>query len=260
MFVLLTGYVPFYGNTDKEILSAIEEKEPDFKEEEWEDKSSEAKDLVLKMLNKDQYSRISCNDAINHPWFKKFNLTSEVPEIELQNIYNSLITFKVSSEYLFQQATISYMLHNIVKQDDIKYVRQLFINLDKRGFGKLSYKEIVTGFESKLSGVSESKINKVFKSIDINSTGYIEYSEFLRACINKVNLLSETNLKNTFTVLSKSENVQFISPSEFKSVLGLQSKFSDSVWEEIIRKIDINGDNQIEYDEFKEVMLKFIEN
>lgn len=259
MFILLTGYVPFYGNSDKEILTAIEEKDPDFKEEEWEDKSSEAMDLVKKMLNKDQYTRITCKDAINHPWFKKFNLISDVPENELQNIYNSMITFKVSSEFLFQQATIAYMLHNIVKQEDIKYVRQLFINLDKQGYGKLSYKEIVNGFSLKLNDVSESKINKVLKSIDINSTGYIEYSEFLRACINKQNLLSETNLKNTFTVLSKSENVQYISPSEFKSVLGLQSKFSDSVWDEIIRKIDINGDNQIEYDEFKDVMLKFID-
>jgi hypothetical protein len=48
----------------------------------------------------------------------------------------------------------------------------------------------------------------------------------------------------------------------------LQTKFSDKLWEQIIKTIDINGDNQvfklilkillqIEFDEFREMMLKF---
>ncbi len=50
----------------------------------------------------------------------------------------------------------------------------------------------------------------------------------------------------------------YISPSEFKSILGLQSKFSDKTWDQIIKTIDIDGNGQIEYDEFKDMMLKFI--
>jgi calcium-dependent protein kinase len=82
--------------------------------------------------------------------------------------------------------------------------------------------------------------------------------EFVRACVNKHKLLTEEHLKTAFILFTKSDENRTISPQEFKSILGLQSKFSDKTWEQIIKAIDINGDNQIEFDEFKEMMLKFI--
>ena len=35
-------------------------------------------------------------------------------------------------------------------------------------------------------------------------------------------------------------------------------KFSDKQWDTIIKTIDKNGDNEIEYDEFKDMMLLFL--
>ncbi len=82
----------------------------------------------------------------------------------------------------------------------------------------------------------------------------------MRACINKKELLAEENLKKVFALFTKAENVENVSISctNFKNILGLSSKFSDKQWETIIKTIDKNGDNEIEYDEFKDMMLLFL--
>lgn len=57
--------------------------------------------------------------------------------------------------------------------------------------------------------------------------------------------MTEDHLKITFILFTKDENKN-ISPTEFKNILGLQSKFNDKTWEQIIKTIDINGDNQVQ--------------
>ena len=148
------------------------------------------------------------------------------------------------------------MIHHITKKEETDEIRRLFIFLDQKGDGKLTYSEITSGFK-KCKGYSERDLLKVLKSIDYSKGGSIEYEEFVRACIDKHSLLTEENLKTAFLLFTKDPSKIYISPSEFKSILGLQSKFTDKTWEQIIKAIDINGDNQIEFDEFKEMMLKF---
>jgi Ca2+-binding EF-hand superfamily protein len=178
--------------------------------------------------------------------------------IEVMNkLYRNIVSFKTDPKYFFQQAAIAFMVHNIVKKEDLVEIRNLFLYLDQKGDGRLIYKEITNGFKQ-CKNYNEKDILRVVKFIDISKMGYIEYQEFVRACVDKVALLSEENMKNAFILFAKDENKEFILPSEFKSILGLQSKFSDSTWDEIIKAVDINGDNKIEYDEFKDMMLKFI--
>lgn len=150
------------------------------------------------------------------------------------------------------------MIHNIMKKEDIQEIRNLFLYLDTKGDGRLTYKEITTGFK-KCKGYNEKDILKVLKFIDVSKSGAIDFQEFIGACSNKTALLSEDNMKNAFILFAKDETKDYILPSEFKSILGLQSKFNDNTWDEIIKAVDANGDNQIEYDEFKEMMLKFIQ-
>ncbi len=42
-------------------------------------------------------------------------------------------------------------------------------------------------------------------------------------------------------------------------MLGVGKKFgSENIWDEIIREVDKNGDGEISYEEFKEMMQKFL--
>jgi len=66
-------------------------------EPEWADVSSEAKDLVAKLLTFNPEERISAFDALKHPWIDKFaeagKVDTKVAARTLQNLQN----FRVSA-------------------------------------------------------------------------------------------------------------------------------------------------------------------
>ena len=51
----------------------------------------------------------------------------------------------------------------------------------------------------------------------------------------------------------------FITPEEVKCILGFGKMISETAWSEVVRQVDVNGDGKISYDEFKKMMLKFME-
>jgi calcium-dependent protein kinase len=64
-------------------------------------------------------------------------------------------------------------------------------------------------------------------------------------------------LQITFKLFDK-DNSGSITPEELKAILGLSSKYSDKVWNEIINQIEHNKDDEVTYDEFRNMMLKLI--
>jgi calcium-dependent protein kinase len=71
LYILLAGRLPFDGETDEEIKKKIMKGSFKFYETEFSDVSVQAKDLISKMLTLDTKSRISAQEAVNHPWFLK---------------------------------------------------------------------------------------------------------------------------------------------------------------------------------------------
>ena len=71
-YILLCGYPPFNGETDKEIMEAVKKGEFDFPEEEWSVITEEGKDLIKKMLTYDPKKRLSASQVLSHPWFSTF--------------------------------------------------------------------------------------------------------------------------------------------------------------------------------------------
>lgn len=70
LYIILCGYPPFYGNTDREILYRVQKAEFDFEGDEWEGISDSAKDLISKMIT-GPIKRLTAMEVINHPWVKK---------------------------------------------------------------------------------------------------------------------------------------------------------------------------------------------
>ena len=90
------------------------------------------------------------------------------------------------------------------------------------------------------------------------------------ATIDKLLLLQEEKLQMAFQLFDK-VNISFfvlnyiqngtgsISANEVKEVLGVGKKLSnDEVWEDIVREVDLDGDGSISYEEFKTMMIKFL--
>lgn len=81
LYLMLCGYEPFYGETEKALLNANMTAHVDFPDSEWKKVSPEAKDLVKQMLKIDPKERISARDAIEHPWIASIvNEQTDRPE------------------------------------------------------------------------------------------------------------------------------------------------------------------------------------
>ena len=69
--------------------------------------------------------------------------------------------------------------------------------------------------------------------------------------------MTEEKLQITFKMFDK-DGSGSITPEELKGILGLSTKYSDKVWNEIISQIEHNKDDEVTYEEFKNMMLKLI--
>lgn len=72
MYILLTGEPPFNGKNDNDILKSVKVGKYPTSSNEYKWLSSDAKDLIKKLLTVDAKSRISAADALDHPWIKKY--------------------------------------------------------------------------------------------------------------------------------------------------------------------------------------------
>lgn len=90
---MLTGVPPFTGTDDKAILLKVSKGAFSLKLPELREISTEAKDLLSKMLEKDKNKRFSAEECLNHPWFQKVTDGSRVSKTTLNKALTNLSTF-----------------------------------------------------------------------------------------------------------------------------------------------------------------------
>ncbi|XP_044035823.1 myosin light chain kinase, smooth muscle-like isoform X2 [Siniperca chuatsi] len=78
-FILLSGESPFQGNSDPETLALVTAACYEFDQESFEDISDQAKDFISSLLKKDRRCRLSCAEALAHPWMVSFTPLNRRP-------------------------------------------------------------------------------------------------------------------------------------------------------------------------------------
>lgn len=257
MYMLLSGTPPFNGNDDYEIFESIENSSLKFPEKYFKNVSEEAIDLIKNLINRDVKKRFSAQEALDHKWFKSsFNDNEEIDSEKLENISESLRKFNCNQK--FQQACVSYIVHNMLKNEEIVEYRKIFQKFDKNSDGRLSREELIQGFGEIMSpGEAKEEVNRLIDSIDSDKNNYIEFEEFLSAFMDKKKLFKEENLKETFKLFDKDDSGS-ITIDEVKSIMGGKAIVKNQVWDEILSDVDQNSDGKISYEEFKGIMKKMI--
>ena len=261
MYILLCGSPPFFGINEEEIYRKILTCNFTFRHKIWNEISQEAKDLINRLLELDPKKRINANDALNHPWFKLFNCDTinnkKFNEKNLISIIKNIYEFR--AEQKLQQATLAFLVHNLSSQEEILELKEVFCFFDKNNDGRLTKQELHEGLNKiyNTNNIAYS-LDSIMKTIDTDNNGFIEFEEFARASIDKEKLLTEKNLKIAFDLFDKDKSGG-ISCSELKYILGdYNNKVKESVWRNMINEIDLNGDGQICFEEFKTMMNNVI--
>ena len=77
-YLMLSGSLPFSGKDEHEIAKNVVYSPVNFEKKPiWKEISKEAKDFISKLLDKDLKTRIDMKKALEHSWFKLFNLKDE---------------------------------------------------------------------------------------------------------------------------------------------------------------------------------------
>ncbi|XP_047428666.1 myosin light chain kinase, smooth muscle isoform X2 [Mugil cephalus] len=72
-YILLSGESPFQGNSDAETLALVTAAQWEFDEDSFEEITEQAKNFISSLLNKDTRQRMSCAEALAHPWMAAFD-------------------------------------------------------------------------------------------------------------------------------------------------------------------------------------------
>ena len=68
VYILLCGFPPFYADNDAQLFEKIKRGQYEFLRPYWDPISETAKDFIDKMLRVDPKQRITCEQALAHPW------------------------------------------------------------------------------------------------------------------------------------------------------------------------------------------------
>lgn len=112
VYILLCGYPPFYGNCGEDcgwqrgetchecqniLFHSIQDGCYDFPEAEWATISSEAKDLISRLLVKDARKRMSAAGVLKHPWICRSSAETSRPLVTPQVIRRNQSARELSS-------------------------------------------------------------------------------------------------------------------------------------------------------------------
>ncbi|KAL4657788.1 myosin light chain kinase, smooth muscle-like isoform X2 [Arapaima gigas] len=75
-YILLSGESPFQGNSDSETLALVTAAQLEFNEESFQEISDQAKDFISGLVKKDKRRRLSCDEALAHPWMAGFAMAN----------------------------------------------------------------------------------------------------------------------------------------------------------------------------------------
>ena len=166
---------------------------------------------------------------------------------------------KFNATSKLKQATFAFIASQLLSKQERENIDKVFRAMDTNGDGKLDKKEIQSGYLEFFGKVmSDEEVDDMFSKVDVDDSGAIDYSEFVVASMNEKNLLSNNKLQSAFKMFDK-DGGGSISTEEIRQVLSFGQNLEESVVNEIIKQVDANGDGEISFDEFAEMMLKNIQ-
>ncbi|KAL0314525.1 UNVERIFIED_CONTAM: Calcium-dependent protein kinase [Sesamum angustifolium] len=250
LYILLSGFPPFWAETEKGIFEEILKGHVDLQTVPWPTISAGAKDLITKMLTVDPRKRITAAEALEHPWLKEDGEASDRPIDSAVLI--RMKQFRAMNK--LKKLALKVIAENL-SEEEIKGLRQMFNNMDTDGSGTITYEELRTGLSKLGSRLSEAEIKQLMEAADVDKNGTIDYIEFITATMHLHRLEKEENLHKAFQYFDK-DSSGFITRDELRHAMQQYGMGDEATIDEVLDDVDTDKDGRINYEEFAAMMKK----
>lgn len=259
MFMLLSNKAPFGGKNDRDILKNV--LSGTFNKNFLANCSQTTLDLINLLLEKDYKKRINADTAMNHNFFKQFNIRELVNDIKDENIIKKLVSNlkNYKCESILQETALAYLVHNYPDLEEIENGFKLFNKIDINGDGKITSAILYKGICKYWEGNPEKEIIELFDRLDKDHNNYIGYEEFIRAAVDKSIFLEEKVLKFAFKYFDTNNSGE-ITYDSIRNIFKehIKSESIDKSLKKIMDEVDEDEDGKINYEDFCELMRKIL--
>ena len=253
LYILLCGYPPFNGPSDKEVYNIITQVKYDFNQPAWKNVSKHAKELIKNMLTPAK-NRYTAKQVLNSKWLEiKLKDADESTNNYLD--YKHISNFKTYNK--FKQAILTFIASRL-NSDESKNIRNIFCNMDeeKKGFITLEdfIKYIINECNVDDTINNEEELKKGFHSVDIDHNNKIDYTEFLAANLDEKIYLKKEKLQEAFRYFDINDTGA-IKKEDIIRVLKLENlEDKNKIVNSIIEENDFDKDGKINFEDFKMAM------
>ncbi|XP_042504832.1 CDPK-related kinase 1-like [Macadamia integrifolia] len=178
-YILLCGSRPFWARTESGIFRAVLKADPSFEEAPWPSLSSEAKDFVKRLLNKDYRKRFTAAQALSHPWLSNH----QDVKIPLDIFVYKLVKAYVCSSSLRKAALRA--LSKTLTVDQLTYLREQFTMLGPNKSGFISMQNFKTALmKNSTDAMKDSRVIDYITMVSSLQYRKLDFEEFCAAAIS----------------------------------------------------------------------------
>uniref|UniRef100_A0A7N0UDS1 EF-hand domain-containing protein n=1 Tax=Kalanchoe fedtschenkoi TaxID=63787 RepID=A0A7N0UDS1_KALFE len=148
----------------------------------------------------------------------------------------------------------------VPSREQFQQFNRAFCVFDKDGDGCITLEELTNVIRSSFNlDPTEENLQDMIRAFDVDGNGTVEFCEFLDIMTRsklKVDDTEAAELKEAFKVFDRDQN-GFISAEELKQVMiNLGEKLSDEDVEQMINEADLDGDGQVNFEEFVRMLSR----
>ncbi|KAH7668510.1 Non-specific serine/threonine protein kinase protein [Dioscorea alata] len=181
-YILLCGSRPFWARTESGIFRSVLRADPNFDDSPWPSVTSEAKDFVRRLLNKDYRKRMTAVQALTHPWLRD----------EQRHIPLDFLIYKLIKSYLrsspFKRAALKALSKSLT-EDELFYLRCQFKLLEPNRDGRVSLENFrMALMQNATDAMKESRVPDILNSLEPLHYRKLDFEEFCAAAISPYQL------------------------------------------------------------------------
>eukprot|EP00501_MAST-03F_sp_TOSAG23-6_P000858 GSMAST32.ASY1.ANO1.894.1 assembled CDS len=149
------------------------------------------------------------------------------------------------------------MSETLLKPEQLKQWRQIFHLFDRTGDGVIEMKELGTIMRALWQNPTDAELQDLINDVDLDGSGRLDFLEFVNIMTGRLkDTDTSAELKYTFDVFDTDKD-GILTPENLTDALQEIGEKSFSAVEilEIIKELDVDGNNRVKQKEFLDVML-----